>query len=70
MLTLLKIKNIALIDELTIEFGGGLNPVSYKHLRAHETGLDLVWRLLLEKKKKVTPLRNAIHWPPTETQPL
>jgi len=25
MLTLLKIKNIALIDELSIEFGGGLN---------------------------------------------
>ena len=25
MLTLLKIKNIALIDELAIEFGGGLN---------------------------------------------
>ena len=25
MLTLLKIKNIALIDELAVEFGGGLN---------------------------------------------
>jgi len=25
MLTLLKIKNVALIDDLTIEFGGGLN---------------------------------------------
>src|SRR5665811_2528634 len=24
--------------------------VSYTHLRAHETVLDLVWRLLLEKK--------------------
>ena len=30
--------------------GGG--PVSYTHLRAHETVLDLVCRLLLEKKKK------------------
>jgi len=30
---------------------GGL-PVSYTHLRAHETVLDLVCRLLLEKKKK------------------
>src|SRR5664280_3715951 len=28
-----------------------LGPVSYTHLRAHETVLDLVCRLLLEKKK-------------------
>ena len=28
-------------------------PVSYTHLRAHETVLDLVCRLLLEKKKKI-----------------
>ena len=28
----------------------GLSPVSYTHLRAHETVLDLVCRLLLEKK--------------------
>ena len=28
------------------------NPVSYTHLRAHETVLDLVCRLLLEKKTK------------------
>src|SRR5450756_3198349 len=28
------------------------NPVSYTHLRAHETRHDLVCRLLLEKKKK------------------
>ena len=27
-----------------------LDPVSYTHLRAHETVLDLVCRLLLEKK--------------------
>ena len=27
-------------------------PVSYTHLRAHETVLDIVCRLLLEKKKK------------------
>mgnify|MGYP007112006576 CR=1 FL=1 len=34
--------------------GGALlfsGPVSYTHLRAHETVLDLVCRLLLEKKK-------------------
>ena len=29
-----------------------LKPVSYTHLRAHETGRNLVCRLLLEKKKK------------------
>src|SRR5450759_5853290 len=29
-----------------------LAPVSYTHLRAHETRHDLVCRLLLEKKKK------------------
>ena len=29
-------------------------PVSYTHLRAHETVLDLVCRLLLEKKKQPT----------------
>ncbi len=32
--------------------GGGIGPVSYPHLRAHETVLDLVGRLLLEKKKQ------------------
>src|SRR5450756_3055580 len=29
-----------------------IKPVSYTHLRAHETRHDLVCRLLLEKKKK------------------
>ena len=29
----------------------GAEPVSYTHLRAHETGRKLVCRLLLEKKK-------------------
>ena len=29
----------------------GVTTVSYTHLRAHETVLDLVCRLLLEKKK-------------------
>src|SRR5664280_1429701 len=32
--------------------GEEFNTVSYTHLRAHETVLDLVCRLLLEKKKK------------------
>src|SRR5674476_1636971 len=34
------------IDELVNK-----SPVSYTHLRAHETGRNLVCRLLLEKKK-------------------
>src|SRR5674536_154209 len=33
--------------------------VSYTHLRAHETPEHLVCRLLLEKKKKQTPLTPA-----------
>ena len=32
--------------------GPGHGAVSYTHLRAHETVLDLVCRLLLEKKKQ------------------
>ena len=40
------------VDEL-IEHGA-VNAVSYTHLRAHETVLDLVCRLLLEKKKTQT----------------
>ena len=42
---------------LMVEPGAGCrdrqvwDPVSYTHLRAHETVLDLVCRLLLEKKK-------------------
>mgnify|MGYP003380363345 CR=1 FL=1 len=32
-------------------FLDGVKAVSYTHLRAHETVLDLVCRLLLEKKK-------------------
>eukprot|EP00657_Telonema_sp_P-1_P001260 TRINITY_DN12889_c0_g1_i1.p1 TRINITY_DN12889_c0_g1~~TRINITY_DN12889_c0_g1_i1.p1 ORF type:complete len:124 (+),score=67.19 TRINITY_DN12889_c0_g1_i1:82-453(+) len=31
----------------------GFGSVSYTHLRAHETVLDLVCRLLLEKKKNI-----------------
>ena len=34
--------------------GALIIPVSYTHLRAHETVLDLVCRLLLEKKKATT----------------
>ena len=38
-----------------------LAPVSYTHLRAHETVLDLVCRLLLEKKKKMKNNINYIY---------
>ena len=34
-------------------------PVSYTHLRAHETVLDLVCRLLLEKKKQYNKHNNS-----------
>src|SRR5659263_294808 len=40
------------VDHETTGAGGHLAPVSYTHLRAHETRHDLVCRLLLEKKKK------------------
>ena len=35
-----------------------IKPVSYTHLRAHETGRNLVCRLLLEKKKKTKQKRK------------
>ena len=40
--------------------------VSYTHLRAHETVLDLVCRLLLEKKKTQTVTAHSIN---QSTQP-
>ena len=40
---------------------GITEPVSYTHLRAHETVLDLVFRLLLEKKNKHTTSSSSIH---------
>ena len=39
----------------------GDKPVSYTHLRAHETVLDLVCRLLLEKKKKKNNNEHEMH---------
>ena len=41
-------------------FDNGRHAVSYTHLRAHETVLDLVCRLLLEKKKTTIP-STTIH---------
>ena len=40
------------------DFNINLIPVSYTHLRAHETGRNLVCRLLLEKKKKTQTKNN------------
>ena len=37
-----------------VGWSDGAVPVSYTHLRAHETVLDLVCRLLLEKQTKKT----------------
>eukprot|EP00657_Telonema_sp_P-1_P008399 TRINITY_DN29507_c0_g1_i1.p1 TRINITY_DN29507_c0_g1~~TRINITY_DN29507_c0_g1_i1.p1 ORF type:complete len:118 (+),score=57.23 TRINITY_DN29507_c0_g1_i1:201-554(+) len=45
-------------DVLSRAINQAREPVSYTHLRAHETVLDLVCRLLLEKKKKIN---NNIH---------
>eukprot|EP00831_Metopus_contortus_P066227 TRINITY_DN5909_c0_g1_i1.p2 TRINITY_DN5909_c0_g1~~TRINITY_DN5909_c0_g1_i1.p2 ORF type:complete len:387 (+),score=83.02 TRINITY_DN5909_c0_g1_i1:183-1343(+) len=46
-----------------------LIPVSYTHLRAHETSLHLVCRLLLEKKKKTIKHKrtNPYHNPQTQS---
>src|SRR5659263_590565 len=38
-----------------------IHPVSYTHLRAHETRHDLVCRLLLEKKKNSSRTREQIN---------
>ena len=47
-----KFKTIGSISESDRKkFASDLNPVSYTHLRAHETDSYLVCRLLLEKKK-------------------
>ena len=62
MLTNLKFENLFFISTLPKKLAIGLKqllkissdlksiPVSYTHLRAHETGRNLVCRLLLEKK--------------------
>ena len=42
---------VGTFDHTTLDDCHTEGPVSYTHLRAHETVLDLVCRLLLEKKK-------------------
>ena len=45
--------NEIVVYETTNSGNYGIVAVSYTHLRAHETVLDLVCRLLLEKKNKM-----------------
>ena len=47
----IKQKHVKQAIEYSEKYLVNLAPVSYTHLRAHETVLDLVCRLLLEKKK-------------------
>ena len=49
------IADVASIAGATNTAYGTAAPVSYTHLRAHETVLDLVCRLLLEKTKNIAP---------------
>ena len=48
-------------DNLRWGVTAGMNAVSYTHLRAHETGRNLVCRLLLEKKKNETTIVHNRH---------
>ena len=49
--------DLAIPDDLAVIPTPRLGAVSYTHLRAHETVLDLVCRLLLEKKKNSITLQ-------------
>ena len=52
-------------EDIIQELAGGetiMVPVSYTHLRAHETDSYLVCRLLLEKKKTETTRRTPISY--------
>ena len=53
-------KRILSLD-ITSLVAGTKYPVSYTHLRAHETGRKLVCRLLLEKKKKAVCCRRIMN---------
>ena len=47
-------------DDADLGYVLGDHAVSYTHLRAHETVLDLVCRLLLEKKTHIHPALYTI----------
>ena len=53
-----KEKNTVAINAIKVLMNSFFGAVSYTHLRAHETVLDLVCRLLLEKKKNTRILSN------------
>ena len=55
------------LDLLTAGVAVG-DAVSYTHLRAHETVLDLVCRLLLEKKKNIGLTSHSPQHPSINTQ--
>ena len=48
-------------EKLQPAASGAETPVSYTHLRAHETVLDLVCRLLLEKKKNTVAQSTTLY---------
>ena len=58
-ITKINFENLKILQSDYLESGNsrytlaGYLPVSYTHLRAHETVLDLVCRLLLEKKNEI-----------------
>ena len=47
-----------------------MTPVSYTHLRAHETVLDLVCRLLLENKNTANKNPHIHHLQHTQSNPV
>ena len=57
------------IEGTIVFFGSARIPVSYTHLRAHETVLDLVCRLLLENNSCSTSKTITRTLVPTELTP-
>mgnify|MGYP003380974255 CR=1 FL=1 len=58
------------VRDLFEDAGSGYITVSYTHLRAHKTALDLVCRLLLHKKKqkhKTIPITTTRNTRPSTT---
>ena len=63
-------KNYFILNASTLAFGYLIGTVSYTHLRAHETSLHLVCRLLLEKTQWVLIVASyrALHQSPRSGQ--
>ena len=64
-----KAEHIHLYDQMVtirkLEEQAALQSVSYTHLRAHETVLDLVCRLLLEKKHPISTQHHQFQYQTT-----